>query len=467
MSVKRNIQPNLEDYGDLITTVDQTGKRKWIYALQPKGKWYNRRTIVAIFLIVFFASMPFIKVNGNPIMLFDIPHGRFIIFGQLFLPHDFIILGVAMLVALIFIIVFTLIFGRIFCGWICPQTIFLEMIFRRIEYWIEGPANKQRVNDKKPTTEVWIRKIIKHIIFFAISFLIANLFLSYIIGVDELYKIITEPVSEHLGGFVALLVFTFIFYAVFAFVREIVCNVICPYGRLQSILLDKSSLVVAYDYNRGEPRSKKRKTDEPIGDCIDCGLCVQVCPTGIDIRNGTQMECTNCTACIDACNMMMEKVNLPLNLITFASEKQLETKAKPGISWRAKVYSIALLGLMIVLGIMLFNRPMIDATVLKVAGQTYQEHPDDKTISNLFKIKVISKSMKTVPFAIRVQEEGARVQMIGQTIDSLKSGEVVDQSFFIFFPEEKITQRRNKIHIEIRSGDKVVQTKEVNFLGKY
>lgn len=457
----------IEEYGDLISTVDQKGKRKWIYALQPKGKWYNRRTIVSFFYILVFVGIPFIRINGQPFMLFDITKGRFILFGQLFLPHDFIMLGVAMLIALVFIIVFTLLFGRVFCGWVCPQTIFLEMIFRRIEYWIEGPAHKQKINDKKKTTEVYVRKVVKHIIFFLLSFIIANLFLSYIIGIDELVRIIKEPVDQHIGGLSALLGFTLVFYFVFAYVREIVCTVVCPYGRLQSVLLDKSSVVVAYDDNRGEPRSKKRKGVEHPGDCIDCGMCVNVCPTGIDIRNGTQMECVHCTACIDACNMMMEKVNLPLDLISYTSEEQLQHNKKKGVTYKTKIYSAALAALLVLFTVMLVNRAMFDATIMKVPGQTYQEQKEEGTISNLFKVKVVSKSMKTEPFALRVKEPGAQLQFIGDPVDSLRSGITTEQAFFVKLPDDQIKSRRNKIHIQILSGDKVIQTKDVVFLGKY
>ena len=253
---------------DTISTVEKSGKRKWQYAIQPKGKLYNLRTILSIIYLAIFFILPFLKYNGQPLFLINLPDSTFILFGRIFTTQDFIVLGVGMLAFLLFIIVFTLAYGRVFCGWLCPQTIFLEMVFRRIEYWIEGPAKKQRIADQgKWTSALYVKKAVKHVIFFLISFLIANTFLAYIIGIDELKKIITDPISEHFLGFVGIVIFTFVFYAVFAFVREIVCIVICPYGRLQSVLLDKNSVVVAYDHVRGEPRSKKREADK--GDCID------------------------------------------------------------------------------------------------------------------------------------------------------------------------------------------------------
>ncbi len=465
MSLKDQNIP--EEYGDRISTVDVKGKRKWIYALQPKGKLYTWRTITTWIYLALFFTLPFIKVNGNPFFLFNLPSATFILLGKVFLPQDFMILGVGMLVALLFIIVFTLVFGRVFCGWACPQTIFMEMVFRRIEYWIEGSAQKQIAAERKEkTTEYYVRKVIKHIVFFLISFIIANTFLSYIIGIDELFKIITEPVSDHWVGFIAIILFTFVFYSVFAFIREIVCTVICPYGRLQSVLLDKNSIVVAYDYLRGEPRGKRsRNSSESKGDCIDCNLCVQVCPTGIDIRNGIQMECVNCTACIDACNLMMKKVNQEPNLIRLASENDIEKGVKSKITYRTKVFSVVLVILLGLLVTLVVTRSMFDATLLRVPGQVLQEHADG-TVSNLYRIKIVSKSIRTEPYHLALNTPDAQIEYVGKHLDSLQSGISSEETFFIRIPSSKIEKRKSKIKINIMSGEKVVQRKEVTFIGE-
>lgn len=457
-------------YGNRLAGLDKVGKRKWIYAFQPQGKLYKIRTWITWAYLLLLFGMPFIKVNGNPLFLFNIPERTFILFGQLFLPQDFMILGVAMLVVLVFIIVFTLLFGRVFCGWICPQTIFLEMVFRKVEFWIEGPAHKQMALAKKKEkpADYYTRKVIKHIIFFLLSFLIANTFLAYIIGVDELYQIITGKLSEHIVGLLSILGFTTIFYAVFAHVREIVCTVVCPYGRLQSVLLDKQSVAVAYDYNRGEPRNKKRKTEEAQGDCIDCGMCVNVCPTGIDIRNGLQMECVNCTACIDACNMMMQKVGKEENLITFASEYQLENNAvgRRKLNYRSKLYMVVLGLLLVLLTGMMISRTVFDATVLRVPGQLFQEHTDG-TVTNLYRVKVVNKSAETLPFALALEEPGAHIEFVGQSVDSLKTGVHTEATFFIRQRADQLSSRKTNLHVQIRSGDKIIQTKKVSFLGSY
>jgi cytochrome c oxidase accessory protein FixG len=463
MTSNSHTEPNFKDK---ISTVDTKGKRKWMYVFQPSGKLYNLRTVFSIFYLVLLFGLPFVTYRGNPLFLFNITESKFIFFGQVFLPQDFILFGIGMLVFLLFIVVFTLVYGRVFCGWACPQTIFLEMVFRRIEYWIEGPAHKQeRANAGQWSTELWIRKGLKHLVFLGISFLIANTFLSYIIGLKELNKIIHEPVSEHLVGFLTILVFTAVFYAVFAYVREIVCTVVCPYGRLQSVLLDKNSIVVSYDYERGEPRNKKRSSAD-VGDCIDCNMCVNVCPTGIDIRNGTQLECVNCTACIDACNAMMKNIKKPLGLIRYASENDIAQREKPKLTYRIKTYSAVLVILIGILAALLITRSQFDATVLRVPGQLLQENADG-TISNLYKIKIVNKSGYTEPYQLRVVEPNAMLSYVGRKLDSLPSGIEKEETFFIKIKRENIQQRMQQIHLEVLSGNEIIQTKKVRFIGQY
>lgn len=259
-------------YRDELSNVDKkSGKRKWIFAKKPSGKWYRRRTVVSILYIVFFFAGPLIKINGNPLVMLNFPERRFSILGIMFWPQDFFILGLGMLSFIIFIVLFTLAYGRAFCGWACPQTVFLEMIFRRIEYAIEGDYTQQKILDKQEWNSRKIfKKTLKHVLFFLVSFIIANTFLAYIIGKDALFDMMARP-GENILNLILLLIFTTVFYAVFAFLREIVCINICPYGRLQGVLMDKKSILVAYDYKRGEPREKFKKIKaESAGDCIDC-----------------------------------------------------------------------------------------------------------------------------------------------------------------------------------------------------
>lgn len=457
-----------ETFRDKISTVDNAGKRKWMYVFKPKGKLFNLRTYFSIVYLVLLFGLPFVKYNGNPLFLFDVTRSTFIFFGQVFLPQDFVLFGIGMLVFLLFVVVFTLIFGRVFCGWACPQTIFMEMVFRKIEYWIEGPANKQQsANAKQWTTEMYIRKTIKHLVFFGLSFIIANTFLSYIIGLDALMKIIKEPISSHVLGFSLLMLFTFLFYGVYAFVREIVCIVVCPYGRLQGVLLDRNSIVVIYDYLRGEPRNKKRKSAEgKVGDCIDCGMCMNVCPTGIDIRNGTQLECVNCTSCIDACNTMMKNVGLQPDLIKFGSENDVANGVKPKVTYRIKMYSAVLIILLSILVGLLVTRSKFDSTVGRVPGQILQENKDG-TISNIYRIKIVSKSGFTEPYHIEVDNPVAHIEYVGKRLDSLKSGLESEETFFIKIPRESVTKRELDLKLLIKSGDEIIQTKKIRFIGQY
>ena len=257
---------------------------------------------------------PFVRINGNPLLLINIVERKFVILGQIFWPQDMIMFAVALLIFITGIIIFTAAYGRLWCGWTCPQTVLMEMVFRKIEYLIEGDSHQQRALDKAPwTADKILKKAGKHAIFFGLSFLIGNTLLAYIIGTEQLFQIITDNPAKHVEGLTAMILFTLVFYAIFARFREQACTFICPYGRLQSTLLDENTIVVAYDYKRGEKRgplhrgqSVEQRRAAGSGDCIACRQCVMVCPTGIDIRNGTQMECVHCTACIDACDDVMD-----------------------------------------------------------------------------------------------------------------------------------------------------------------
>src|SRR5690606_31338425 len=350
------------------------------------------------------------------------------------------------------------------CGWVCPQTIFMEMFFRKIEYWIEGDAAAQRLLNKSPwNREKIIKKTSKHVIFYLLSFFISNLFLSYIIGIDKLKSIVTEPVTQHMGGFVSILIFSGVFYGVFAFFREQVCTVVCPYGRLQGVLLDRNSMIVAYDYRRGEPRAKFRKEKSPdAGDCIDCFQCVDVCPTGIDIRNGTQMECIGCTACIDACNHMMEKVGRPLNLIRYASENSIRDNKPLKFTGRMKFYTVILVILGSLLGVLLATRKDIDSTVMRTPGLLFQKRGED-SISNLYNIKIVNKSHKDIPVDIRLRDPRGKIEIIGGHAINVPNEGQGSGSFFIVLPRTAIDKRKLELELELYDGDQKIEDVKTNF----
>lgn len=463
---KKSVKEDGVSFRDRLATVDDTGKRKWIFAQKPKGKFYRARTICSWFFFLLFISLPFVYVNGRPIFLFNFPSARFILFGKIFWPQDFFILGLGMVAFIIFIILFTAAFGRLFCGWVCPQTIFMEMFFRKIEFLIEGSAAEQKLLANEGWTLKKIgKKGAKHLVFFFLSFIIANIFLSYVIGIRDLYKIITEPVSEHIVGLFSILLFSGIFYAVYAYFREQACTVVCPYGRLQSVLLDKNSMIVAYDYKRGEPRGKYTKTAKAdLGDCLDCFQCLKVCPTGIDIRNGTQMECVGCTACIDACDSMMEKTGRASGLIRYASENGIETGEKLHYSTRMKLYTLLLGILVMILATMLMTRKDVDATIMRTPGMLYQERGKD-TLTNLYDVKVVNKTYKDVPLTFKLENMSGRVEIVGENrILVHKDGQGAG-SFFIVLPKKDINQRTTVIRIGMYNGAEKIDEIETKFLG--
>ena len=463
-----------EVFRDSIGTIDEEGKRKWVFPKKPSGPLYEKRKIVSYVLLVFLFTAPFVKINGNQFLLFNILERRFNIFSFPFWPQDFYLFVVSMLIGVIFITLFTVGFGRIFCGWICPQTIFMEMVFRRIEYWIDGDRNKQmRLDRQKWDAEKIKKRLLKWFIFLIISFLIANIFLAYLIGSDKLLKYIIEGPLEHTGTLIPLIIFTSVFYFVFAWFREQVCIIACPYGRLQGVLLDNKSIVVAYDYKRGEAeqgRKKFRKNEDReslgYGDCIDCFQCVNVCPTGIDIRNGTQLECVNCTACIDECDDIMEKINLPKGLIRFASEDNIAKKEPFKLTPRLKGYIAVLTILIGVLAGMLALRSDVEARILRLPGQLY-EHKDDGIISNVYTFKLINKTTKEIDdltFKLRGWDGKINVVSTSETFIVKPQG-IAEGTLFIELKQSDLSGDKNTIMIDVYSKNELIETTSVSFLG--
>lgn len=461
-----------DNFRDTIATINEEGKRAWIFPKKPSGKLYEYRKYASYFLLVFLFAAPFLKVNGNQFLMFNVLERRFNVFGFPFWPQDFYLFVISMLIGVVFVALFTVAFGRIFCGWMCPQTIFMEMVFRRIEYWIDGDRGAQIKLDRQKWNAEKIRKrVIKWIAFFMISFLIANVFLAYLIGSDRLIRYIYEGPLAHLSTMVSLLIFTAVFYFVFAWFREQVCIIACPYGRMQSVLLDNKSIVVAYDHKRGEAENgrKKWRKDEDRealghGDCIDCFQCVNVCPTGIDIRNGTQLECVNCTACIDECDTIMEKVKLPKGLIRYASEDEIVKKEKFKFTPRLKGYTAVLVILISILIGMLFLRTDLEANILRLPGQLY-EHKEGNIISNVYTYKLVNKTSKDINdihFAL-VSHKGT-IKLVREGDFSVKAQQLSEGTLFIEINYAAIKSDKEKLKIEVYSGDTLIETTTTAFL---
>jgi len=453
-------------FRDSLGIVNKKGKRNWIFPKKPKGFLHKARVIVSLLLLAFFFITPFIKKGGEPIFLFNVFDRKFIILGAIFGPHDFYILLLGMISLVVFILLFTAVYGRVFCGWICPQTVFMEMVFRKIEYWIEGNSKQQQMlRNSSWTFKKTIKKISKQIIFFAISIIIANVLIAWMIGMDKLYLVITDSPSAHFAGFIAMLSFSFIFYGIFSWFREYACIYVCPYGRLQGVLLDSNSIVIAYDFVRGEPRGKiKKKEEQNLGDCIDCNQCVEVCPTGIDIRNGTQLECINCTACIDACNFVMKKVNRPKGLIRYASLNQIKERTKFKVTSRMIGYSVVLFVLLSVLTFLAFTRTELDVNILRTPGLLSQEQPDDK-ISNLFDIKITNKTFNDLPVSIKTKNGKGEIKIIGENLVA-RQQQITETKFLLILDEDDLKSTISTIALEVYAGDKLIKEVQSTFLGK-
>lgn len=459
-----------EEFRDSLATVDESGKRIWVYPKKPRGKFTNARTLVTIILLGLLFSGPFIKIGGQPLLLFNIFERKFVIFGIAFWPQDFYLFGLAMITFFVFIILFTVVFGRVWCGWACPQTIFMEMIFRRIEYWIEGDAKQQRKLNNAPwTTDKIFKKVTKQVIFVLISVLIAHTLMAYLIGIDQVKEIVTSSPYDHWGGFVATIFFTGLFYWVFSYFREQACIAVCPYGRLQGVLLNKDSMAVSYDFVRGEPRGKLHKGEvaQDSGDCIDCKLCVHACPTGIDIRNGTQLECVNCTACMDACDEVMMKIDKPTGLIRISSYNNIAEGKKSIFTTRVIAYIFVLLALVTTVTTLLLNRSDIDATVLRVPGQLYQKTEDGK-IQNLFNILLVNKTFEPATLQIRLKDHpDVNISLVGDDKIELKANSTGEHVFFVSLPLTELDGAKTPIVFEIIRDGEVVDTSSTNFLGPF
>lgn len=465
--------PKNEQFRDIIGTINKDGGRSWVYPKKPSGKFYKYRSYVSYFLLAFLLSAPFIKINGNQFLLFNVMERRFNIFGFPFWPQDFHLLVISMITGVVFVILFTVVFGRLFCGWICPQTIFMEMVFRKIEYLIDGDRGKQIRLDKQPwNAEKIKKKLLKWFIFFVISFIIANVFLAYLIGGDTVIEYITGNPLDNINTLISLIIFTSVFYFVFAWFREQVCIIACPYGRLQGVLLDNKTINVAYDYKRGERdlgRSKFKKNEDRAaigkGDCIDCKQCVVVCPTGIDIRNGTQLECVNCTACIDECDHIMESINLPKGLIRYASEENIVKKKPFKINARIKGYSAVLLILTGILVGMLFLRNNVEANILRLPGQLYQ-HKENNIISNVYTFKVINKTTKDIEdVSYKILSHKGEIKLVSNHHFMIPKQGLAEGTLFIELNASQLKGDNIDIEIGVFSGDKLIETTDTNFLG--
>ncbi len=425
----------------VLSTLNQNGSRNWLRPRLARGRFLRGRRIVGFALIAMFVALPFISIGGRPALLLDVVTRELSVFGYVFRPSDGFILMLLGLVIVIAVFLATALFGRVWCGWGCPQTVYLELVFRPIERWLEGNAAQQA---RLSTFDR--RRLVKWAIYAALSFVLANVFLAYFVGVARLREWVIESPLDHVGGFSMVLGVAALMLFDFSYFREQTCTIACPYGRLQAVLLDRQSLVVGYDVRRGEPRSKPKRHLPVVGDCVDCGACVDVCPTGIDIREGLQMECIGCAQCVDACDTVMDKVGKRRGLIGYTSQDRLAGKLGRLIRARTVVYPalLVLATSLLVWGVA--AKTSAEVTVERITGPSFVELPDG-TIASQARLKIENASDARRHYTISVVD--AELRLRSQASWDLEPNKAITAPVFIDVPRAAFHGGKREVTLRI------------------
>lgn len=443
------IAPSADDR--VLSTLNRDGSRRWIRPRLSRGRFQRRRLYVAWSLIALFTAIPYIKLNGKPLILLNVPAREFTLFGKTFLPTDTMLLMLLLVGIFLGIFLVTALFGRAWCGWACPQTVYMEFIFRPVERLFEGGRNQQLKLDREGAN---LRRVLKFGVFLLISMFLAHTFLAYFVGVDTLLHWVRQSPFDHPAAFVIMAVTTLLMLIDFGWFREQVCLVACPYGRFQSVLLDRNSMIVGYDYNRGEPRGKRRKREssEGLGDCVDCGACVITCPTGIDIRDGLQMECVSCTQCIDACDSIMEKVGKPRGLIRYTSQEILRTGKRRVLRPRVVAYPLVLLVVFGLLGVALAEKDPADITVLRGLGSPFMELPSGE-ISNQIRVKLVNRSGADHDYLIELVDADDLKLVSPQNPVPLKDSRTETATVFVIAGRDAFVDGEREVAFRVSDGE--------------
>lgn len=455
----------LEPEEQVLSTLLRDGSRRWLKPKLSCGEHLKHRRVLAWILIAIFTLIPFIKIGGRPLVLLDIVARRFTILGFTFHPTDTVLLALFMVGLLLTVFLMTALLGRVWCGWACPQTVYMEFVFRPIERFFDGTMGRGG-EPKKNRAGVWL--VLRYLTYFAVCFYLANTFLAYFVGVDALIRWMTQSPINHPIPFLVMVAVTGAMMFDFCFFREQMCIVACPYGRFQSVLLDQNSLIVSYDETRGEPRGKAKKKDLPkleqVGDCVDCGLCVTTCPTGIDIRNGLQMECINCTQCIDACNAVMKKVGRKPGLIRYSSQASMAGKHNSLLRARVIIYPLVLTIIASLFFVVLFNKQSFNAIVLREKGNPYTVISETE-VQNLYTLKLTNRTRKDMEFDFEViSPEGVEIQVSENSL-ALTPEDTTTFHFSAIAPPELFKTGPKDLRLRVTNTQGVARNLKTRMLG--
>jgi cytochrome c oxidase accessory protein FixG len=447
----------------VLSTLNRDGSRRWIRPRLSKGRFLGRRLVVAWGLILTFTAIPYIKLNGKPLILLDVPHREFTLFGKTFLPTDTMLLMLLLVGIFVTIFLLTALYGRVWCGWACPQTVYMEFVYRPIERLLEGARGRQLKLDREGPNA---GRIVKFVVYLFVSMFLAHTFLAYFVGVETLLRWVRQSPFEHPAAFLVMAVTTLLMLLDFGYFREQVCLLACPYGRFQSVLLDRRSLIVGYDHGRGEPRAKLRKKQPATsaGDCIDCGACVITCPTGIDIRDGLQMECIGCTQCIDACDTVMEKVGRPRGLVRYTSQEVLATGRRKILRTRVVAYPLVLVVVVTLLGLALAGKDAADITILRGVGSPFMALPSGE-ISNQIRVKIVNRSGADREYRIEVKEAESLKLVAPQNPVPLADGRSETATVFVVAPSSAFVEGVREVTFRISDGEGFVKDVPYRLLG--
>jgi cytochrome c oxidase accessory protein FixG len=454
----------LESPDEVLSTLHADGRRRWLYPVMSMGRYWKRRAVAGWALIALFVSLPLIQINGKPAVFLDIMSREFTFFGLTLYPTDTLLLALFGLTIGVSVFLVTALWGRVWCGWACPQTVYLEFLFRPIERLIEGKAPKRKRRDEGEHGFDWLwRKVLKWAIYTVLAVALAHVFISYFVGWENLSKWITsDSPTEHWGFFVTMAITSALILFDFGFFREQMCTITCPYARFQSVLQDRDSMIVSYDPNRGEPRGRRsreqRKAEKQgeqisLGDCIDCGACVRTCPTGIDIRNGLQMECVACTQCVDACDAIMDSIGKPQGLIRYASENEIEQKKTRKLRPRTIAYSVVMVGLVTAFVGVLSMRSPVDLNITRAVGAPFSTLPDGK-ISNRLRFRIQNRTGDAETYTIEgIEPAGTEIKVVGRPQIEVEAGATRRVEAWVVVPPDVFEAAKTSARFRVAGDD--------------